>query len=45
VTPLDPQTYSTYAVLNLFHLLSLQGKLSVFDFYWTLEYATVNFSL
>lgn len=44
-TPLEPQTCSTFAVLNLFHLLSLQGKLSVFDFYRSLEHATVNFSL
>jgi hypothetical protein len=43
--PLEPQMCSTFAVLNLFHLLSLQGKLSAFNFYRSLEYATANFSL
>lgn len=44
-TALDPQTCSTFAVLNMFHLLSLQGKLSAYDFYRALEYATENFGL
>jgi hypothetical protein len=44
-TALDPQTCTTFAALNLFHLLSLQGKLSAYDFYRSLEYATDNFGL
>lgn len=44
-TALEPQTCSTFSVLNLFHLLSLQGKLSAYDFYRSMEYATENFGL
>ncbi|KZP18029.1 hypothetical protein FIBSPDRAFT_956594 [Athelia psychrophila] len=34
---IDPQTCATFALLKDFHLLSLQGKLSVFDYYHALE--------
>jgi hypothetical protein len=44
-TPLEPQTCATFTLLNQFHLLSLQGKTSAFDFYRSLEYITENHGL
>ena len=44
-TPLEPRTCATFALLNQFHLLSLQGKTSAFDFYRSLQYITENHSL
>ena len=44
-TPLEPQTCATFTLLNQFHLLSLQGKTSAFDFYRTLEHITENHGL
>lgn len=40
--PLEPQTCATLGLLNQFHLLSLQGKTSAFDFYRSLEYVFEN---
>lgn len=39
---LDPKTCATFEVMKLFHLLSLQGKMSHYDFYKTLQYRTDN---
>jgi hypothetical protein len=44
-TPLEPQTCATFTLLNQFHILSLQGKTSAFDFYRSLEYITENHGL
>jgi hypothetical protein len=44
-TPLEPQTCATFTLLNQFHLLSLQGKTSAFDFYRSLEYISENYGL
>jgi hypothetical protein len=44
-TVIDPQTVVTFAVLNIFHRLSLQGKVSAYDFYGSLKNATDGFGL
>lgn len=41
-TALDPRTCATFSVLRQFHLLNLQGKLTIYDFYKSLELATDN---
>lgn len=41
-TPTRPRTAVTFECLNLFHLLTLQGKLTGFDFYQTLVRLTDN---
>lgn len=41
-TPIEPKTCATFDVMKLFHLLSLQGKMSHYDFYKTLQYRTDN---
>jgi hypothetical protein len=37
-----PQSAFTFDVLDTFHLITLQGKLSAFDFYYALEHKTNN---
>ncbi|KAF4568149.1 hypothetical protein EYR36_010158 [Pleurotus pulmonarius] len=37
-----PQTAFTFDVLNTFHLLTLQGKLSAYDFYLSIDHKTNN---
>ncbi len=44
-TATDPRTCATFLVLKQFHLLNLQGKLTVYDFYKALELATDNTGL
>ncbi|KII83222.1 hypothetical protein PLICRDRAFT_85247, partial [Plicaturopsis crispa FD-325 SS-3] len=44
-TPLEPQTCATMAVLRLFQIVNLQGKVSAFDFYRALEKATDGWAL
>lgn len=44
-TPLEPQTCATMSVLCHFHLLNLQGKVTGYSFYRTLEYQTDNTGL
>jgi len=44
-TPLEPQTCATMSVLRHFHLLNLQGKVTGYSFYRTLEYQTDNTGL
>ncbi|KAI0686696.1 hypothetical protein C8T65DRAFT_590939 [Cerioporus squamosus] len=44
-TALDPRTCATFVVLRQFHLLNLQGKLTIYDFYKSLEIATDNSGL
>ncbi|KAJ8596339.1 hypothetical protein M405DRAFT_702942, partial [Rhizopogon salebrosus TDB-379] len=39
-TPLEPQTCATFDVLRLFHTVNLQGHLSGYDFYKSLEFMT-----
>ncbi|KAG6835107.1 hypothetical protein H0H93_004796 [Arthromyces matolae] len=39
-TPLAPQTCATFALLRLFHATNLQGKISGFDFYRSIELLT-----
>ncbi|KAG6836043.1 hypothetical protein H0H93_012007 [Arthromyces matolae] len=39
-TPLEPQTAATFDVLRQFHVLNLQGKVSGYDFYKSLELLT-----
>lgn len=41
-TVLEPQTCATFEVMKLFHLLSLEGKVSAYHFYKTLHYRTEN---
>ncbi|KAF7980030.1 hypothetical protein HWV62_40156 [Athelia sp. TMB] len=41
-TNLEPQTCGTFEVMRLFHLLSLQGKVSAYHFYKSLQYYTDN---
>jgi hypothetical protein len=40
-----PQTGITFEALNLFHLLTLQGKLTAYDFYYSMVYLTDNYGL
>jgi hypothetical protein len=42
VTPLNPKSAATFEVLNHFHLLNLQGKVTGYSFYKALEYQTDN---
>lgn len=44
-TVLDPQTCATFEAMRHFHLLSLQGKLTAYDFIHGLELATDNTGL
>ncbi|KAI0058288.1 hypothetical protein BV25DRAFT_1810998, partial [Artomyces pyxidatus] len=44
-TPLEPQTAATSQVLKQFHLLSLQGKVTGFNYYRALELQTDNTGL
>jgi hypothetical protein len=44
-TPLEPKTAATFEVLNHFHILNLQGKVTGYSFYRTLEYQTDNTGL
>ncbi|RDX42700.1 hypothetical protein OH76DRAFT_1362279 [Lentinus brumalis] len=44
-TATDPRTCATFFVLKQFHLLNLQGKLTIYDFYKSLELATDNTGL
>lgn len=44
-TPLEPHSCATFQVLREFQLLNLQGKLSVYDYYRTLELLTDNVGL
>lgn len=39
-TPLDPQTCATMEVLRMYHTLNLQGKITGYSFYRSLEYLT-----
>ncbi|KAL1658890.1 hypothetical protein GGF50DRAFT_131419 [Schizophyllum commune] len=39
-TPIAPRTACTFALLDHFHLLTLHGKVTSYDFYQTLEKAT-----
>lgn len=39
-TPLDPRSAATFAVLRQFHYLNLQGNLTAYDFYQSLEFQT-----
>lgn len=41
-THLEPKTCATFDVMQLFHLLSLQGKTSHYDFYKTMQFRTEN---
>ncbi len=41
----EPRTCATFEVLRQFHLLNLQGKVTIFDFYKSLELATDNTGL
>lgn len=41
-TPFEPQTCGTFAVMQQFHLLNLQGKVSAYHFYQTLQFLTDN---
>ncbi|KAJ3833633.1 hypothetical protein F5878DRAFT_665489 [Lentinula raphanica] len=44
-THIDPQTAATYQVMNMFHILTLQGKVTTYDFYAGLEKMTDNAAL
>lgn len=44
-THLEPQSCFTFQVLEQFHLLTLQGKLSSYDYYGALEKLTDNVGL
>ncbi|KAJ3765551.1 hypothetical protein FB446DRAFT_709371 [Lentinula raphanica] len=44
-THIDPQTAATYQVMNMFHVLTLQGKVTMYDFYAGLEKMTDNAAL
>ncbi|KAJ3833604.1 hypothetical protein F5878DRAFT_645810 [Lentinula raphanica] len=41
-THLEPRTAATYRVLEMFHVLTLQGKVTTYDFYAGLEKLTDN---
>lgn len=41
----DPRTAATYQVLNTFHVLTLQGKVTTYDFYAGLEKLSNNLGL
>lgn len=40
-----PQTVTTFECLSLFHLLTLQGKLTAYDFYMALVHLTDNYGI
>ncbi|TDL13919.1 hypothetical protein BD410DRAFT_846516 [Rickenella mellea] len=40
-----PQTAVTFATLDLFHNLTLQSKMNVFDFYWSIAHLTDNIGI
>lgn len=40
-----PKTAFTFDVLNTFHLLNLQGKISLYDFYYAMEHKNDNAGL
>lgn len=44
-TPLEPKSAATFEVLNHFHILNLQGKVTGYSFYQALEYQTDNTGL
>ncbi|KAI0060333.1 hypothetical protein BV25DRAFT_1783282, partial [Artomyces pyxidatus] len=44
-TPLNPQTAATFQCMDTFHLLSLQGKVTGYDFYKSLQLRTDNSGL
>ncbi|KAJ7015755.1 hypothetical protein C8F04DRAFT_1284868 [Mycena alexandri] len=44
-TDLEPQTCATFRVVELFHILTLQGKVTTYDFYSGLEKLTDNAGL
>lgn len=44
-TPLSPETCATFELLDLFHLLNLQGNLTVYDFFKVLEGQTDGWHL
>ncbi|KAI0054994.1 hypothetical protein BV25DRAFT_1922198 [Artomyces pyxidatus] len=44
-TPIDPQTAATFAALDLFQRLNLQGKLNVYDYWNSLVLKTDNTGL
>ncbi|KAJ3751974.1 hypothetical protein EV360DRAFT_75765 [Lentinula raphanica] len=44
-THIEPQTAATYQVMNMFHVLTLQGKVTTYDFYAGLEKMTDNAAL
>ncbi|KAI0055071.1 hypothetical protein BV25DRAFT_1816158 [Artomyces pyxidatus] len=44
-TPLDPHSAATFAALNTFHRLNLQGKLNVYDYWNTIVIKTDNTGL
>lgn len=41
-TVLEPQSCATFELMKLFHLLSLEGKISAYHFYKTLHHRTEN---
>ncbi|KAJ7036483.1 hypothetical protein C8F04DRAFT_1210089 [Mycena alexandri] len=44
-TDLEPQTCATFRLVELFHILTLQGKVTTYDFYSGLEKLTDNTGL
>jgi hypothetical protein len=44
-THLYPRTAFTFRLMELFHLLSLQGKMSMYDFYLSIKRVTDNVGL
>lgn len=44
-THIDPRTAATYQVLNTFHILTLQGKVTTYDYYAGLEKLSNNAGL
>lgn len=44
-TPLEPQTCATFEVLRNFHAMTLQGKISAFDYYHALVRLTDGYGL
>ena len=41
-TPFEPKTCGTFELMRLFHMLSLQGRVSAYHFYNSLRYNTDN---
>lgn len=44
-TVTEPTTCFTFNVLDNFHLLTLQSKITAYDYYMTLDYTTDNIGL